>query len=374
MDEETETSPHPAPAPVPPSRQSLALSYYARIAAAEGRRLQRSMTRANFNAFLKTMAWVAPLTILIWVYAEREGTATQPDVEIHVGVEQMPNRVLTVLYPPDKGFVLELSGPRTRIEHVNDMINRNFTIKPILAEDTPTPFSTQVPVTSLIGNITEFKNEGISVIRCVPEYMTVSVDTLVQKELPVRLGAGATNIVQATFNPPTIKVSGASEAMKKLPMVDGQPAVIVDVANLPSAHTPGQHADQTVALVPVDGVSFSNDNVLATFNVEEQDVELPVPGSEISVQLLNPGDFGDRYKITYDGILGGTVKLTGPSEGIDAVKKGKLIGVLDLTDAKAGADQNKDVRIVLLDSLTLPDGVHVSPDTNLTIKYTITPR
>ena len=30
------------------------------------------MTRANFNAFLKSMAWVVPLTVLIWVYAERE--------------------------------------------------------------------------------------------------------------------------------------------------------------------------------------------------------------------------------------------------------------------------------------------------------------
>ena len=72
MDEDTKTSPNPAPA----SRTSVALSYYARIAAAEGRRLQRNMTRANFNAFLKSMAWVVPLTVLIWVYAEREGIET----------------------------------------------------------------------------------------------------------------------------------------------------------------------------------------------------------------------------------------------------------------------------------------------------------
>ena len=149
-----------------------------------------------------------------------------------------PTKVLTVIYPPDKGFVLELSGPRTRIEHVNDMINRSFTIKPIIAEDTPTPFTTPVNVTSLIGNIPEFKNEGIRVISCVPTYMNVSVDALVQTELPIKLPAGVTNVAQATFNPPTIKVSGAKEAMKKLPLIDGQQAVVVDIANLPGiAHT-----------------------------------------------------------------------------------------------------------------------------------------
>ena len=90
------------------------------------------------------------------------------------------------------------------------MINRSFTIKPIISEDTPTPFSTPVPVASLIGNIAEFKNEGISVIRCVPSYMNVSVDALVQRELPIKLPAGVTSVAQATFNPPTIKVSGAA--------------------------------------------------------------------------------------------------------------------------------------------------------------------
>ena len=66
--------------------------------------------------------------------------------------------------------------------------------------------------------------------------------------------------------------------------------------------------------MPVEGVTFPRTTVQATFSVQEQDIEASIPGSEISVQLVQNGDFSDRYHVAYDGILGGTVKLHRPQQ------------------------------------------------------------
>ena len=126
--------------------------------------------------------------------------------------------------------------------------------------------------------------------------------------------------------------------MKKLPLVDGQQAVIVDIANLPALHSPGQHADQNVTLVPVEGVTFPGTTVQATYTIQEQDVEVSIPGSGISVQLLQNSDFrGSISCCLRRNFSAARSNSPGPAMELTQSRKGKLIAVLDLTNAKPGA-------------------------------------
>src|SRR5690242_1264927 len=45
-----------------------------------------AFSRESLFNFAKTMAWVVPLTILIWVYAEREQRDTDPGVTFPIDV------------------------------------------------------------------------------------------------------------------------------------------------------------------------------------------------------------------------------------------------------------------------------------------------
>src|SRR4051812_26806963 len=67
----------------------------------------------QFFGFLKTLIWVAPLTLLIWVYAEREQAVTVAGVTFPVDVRTVDhNRIVQLRSPADKNIIVELSGPR----------------------------------------------------------------------------------------------------------------------------------------------------------------------------------------------------------------------------------------------------------------------
>src|SRR5262249_40168890 len=69
-------------------------------------------SRENVGNFFKTLAWVAPLTILIWVYAEREQVTTDQPVTIPVAMKDAnPNRVVRLLNA-DNNITAALTGPR----------------------------------------------------------------------------------------------------------------------------------------------------------------------------------------------------------------------------------------------------------------------
>src|SRR5205807_2622098 len=51
-------------------------------AATTWHRFGARFTRENVISNLKTLAWVVPLTLLIWIYAEREQVATTKDVAV----------------------------------------------------------------------------------------------------------------------------------------------------------------------------------------------------------------------------------------------------------------------------------------------------
>src|SRR3954454_16085515 len=84
------------------------------------RRNTANVTREQVISNLKTLAWVVPLTLLIWIYAEREQVATTKDVAAPFELVSVdPGRVVSLARATqDRNFILELQGPQARLQEV----------------------------------------------------------------------------------------------------------------------------------------------------------------------------------------------------------------------------------------------------------------
>src|SRR5947209_4597412 len=82
---------------------------------------RRSFARENLINGIKTMGWVIPLTILIWIYAEREQLVTAT-VTIHVEPRNGDRgRFITfdsAVGPRVMSIRADLTGPHGRVEQV----------------------------------------------------------------------------------------------------------------------------------------------------------------------------------------------------------------------------------------------------------------
>src|SRR4051812_47853617 len=112
------------PPPQPGPRASTPLPYgngrtWRDDVSAEWSRFAAGFTRENIVSNLKTLAWVIPLTLLIWIYAEREQVAPAKDVAVPFELVTVDtDRVVSLKPPQDKNLVLELQGPQARLQEV----------------------------------------------------------------------------------------------------------------------------------------------------------------------------------------------------------------------------------------------------------------
>src|SRR5690606_16712093 len=78
-----------------------------------------TFSRERIVEMLKQLAWVVPLTVLIWVYAEREQIETRRNETIPFRLVSVdPNRSVVLAPRQDSNVVVELQGPRARVQSV----------------------------------------------------------------------------------------------------------------------------------------------------------------------------------------------------------------------------------------------------------------
>src|SRR4051812_14869415 len=89
--EQRETPPVKRPSPI--------LDYARRAPAAWLYWLQRSLSRDSLLAGLKTSTWLVPLTVLIWIYAEREQVYNAEDRTIPIDIRSGNDRYVELRMP-----------------------------------------------------------------------------------------------------------------------------------------------------------------------------------------------------------------------------------------------------------------------------------
>lgn len=340
---------------------------------------RRTFSRDQLFRAIKTLAWVVPLTVLIWIYAEREQVIPLQAFPFTVEVRSTdPSRIVRLVDPADGKMRADLSGPHALLDKVREGLesgSRTVHID-IDAQFSPGRHSLQ---SARVGNDPFFSQNGVTVSNCMPQELTILVDPLVELELDVHVPPSVTNLAApAVFQPQKVKVrlpqslreAGALEAYAQL---DGNPDMKTagphDLTGIPVAlwraegHVPIRMEDANVKITP--GV------VAAKVEVANSDVSYTIDSVPVWV-VYPPGRISDDLKAKYDPILA-RVRVIGPDEKIKAMQSPDFPRPHALFEVSA--TNQPGVEYTTRPKFELPAGVHVSDeDANRVILYTLEPR
>lgn len=317
----------PRPAAIPPWKATALHAW---------RSVRRAFHKEQLISFAKTMSLVAPLTILIWVYAEREQTDLDAGVVFPIEIlSNDPNRVVKLDKPADKNVVADLSGPRARLDRLREQLNPRAGTPsvPIYIDSSLSPRQYyELNTAALLSGQPLFANAGVTVASASPPRLRVYVDEVVEVEAQVKAPPEIKNLDSPpVFDPPVVKVRGPASVLTQAfgaPPEEDKYIVYADLSALPAIRTPGAHED--VSDIPLrrpaeaeGNVTFTPSRVSADLRVKRTDEELMIPSMPIWPWM--PPTLQDRYKVVFEGgsPVVTNVPLIGPPEQIALLKDPK---------------------------------------------------
>lgn len=376
------------PAPTPPTMKPAGddspkprpLNYASPIPVRE--RLGRHLpSRDQVVNFLKNLVWVAPLTLLIWVYAEREQTVTLGSVTFPIEVRTTDhNKLVTLRKPQDKNIVVELSGPRARLDRVGELLKPGRDSQPveIYVDPKMSPPGQELLTIAQINNYSLFKNNGITVKNAQPPYIYVEIDSFEEIDVPVKAPPDAEKQLtdQTYFVPSTVKVRAPSLLIEKARQ-EGSLAVFADVSKRDEFKTKtGMVKLENVPLYWVvagreqrEHVTIAPLAITANLDIRPRDKTYEI--ASVPVFKETPAGFDDRFAVTFSTSTLSNVKVSGPEEEIAKIADGRSkvkarVEVLS-TDAT-----DRPIRKPL--KFDLPPGVYLQGDQPPQFEYTVTAR
>src|SRR5688572_10670665 len=331
--------------------------------AAERRWFAETFARDKMVEMFKQLAWVVPLTLLIWIYAEREQVTKEQNETIPFElVSTDPNRLVTLRPPQDSNVVVELEGPRARVQDVLHRLRGGAFPQGLRINIDKTLLPNrdhQLRTISLIANHELFRDNGITVTRTQPDTITVTVDEIVERDARVQPTPGTQNLGEAKFDPAVVKLRGPRNVLS--PDSDSSPLAVF--AHVPSTllAQPGQRdADGLELSLPPSlakdaRVTMIPSRVDATLVVRASDDEWVMPAMTVSLDV--PKNVTDKFTVKYETSLP-DVRLIGPKDVIEEMRKPG--GPKPYAQLKVTIDDaNRDEQRRALRFVDLPDGVRV---------------
>lgn len=357
-------SPQRSAKPKPPAAEPPRLAdRWDKFSHDSGRWLQDTFSREQIVSAVKTLLWVAPLTVLIWVYAEREQLTTDPGVAFPIDVHLSNNdRTVMLLEPREKIIIADLTGPRASIDQVKREIAPRADGPAVRIEIDQSLSTGQPHELQTAGQINSiFQQYGVTVSNCKPPLLRVFVDEKIELEISVRLPPDISNLEGApVFDPPAVKVRGPKRSLANAE-ADGRLEVFADVAKLEALKTPGTHELKDVPLLyrfGDDAITINTSKVDATLRVKQSDETYDYPAMAVFEMISK--DLSDKYAVEYNPILN-NVTLVGPPDLINELKRPdsprqpKAYFEVSRDDLPAGETRVKRARY------DLPPGVSVAP-------------
>lgn len=320
---------------------------------------------------IKTLLWVIPITLVIWIYAEREQVVVPngPNVSgVRVSIRPIDGLSIEVL-----GFAestptisLQLTGPQQALERVREQLTTRIPLG-VNIELGNIGVGNSQPINLLdhLASQDVFKLNGVSVMKVQPENLYVNVERKIKKELPVLIPPDIDTLTPEThFTPATISVSGPESLVNS--------SDFRAFANLSSAQVPKKPGPYTLAAVPVK-LSLSSDKlqidppqVRADLLVRNPDVPFDIRGMYIYVK--SPVAMLTKYDITLpNGETIDETHVTGPADKI------KLLEDHTFTPQAVLEILPDDVQTRKQLTYILPEGVTVTPeDQKRQFDYTLT--
>ena len=321
---------------------------------------------------LKTFLFVAPLTLLIWVYAEREQRTPLNGVGVTIDVRtNQPDRLVSVVVPEDHRLLLDLEGPRASLETVKDRLSdRSKPVVLILPEDIKPGFEGEINVTEQIGRTDIFVRNAVTVERIRPA-LRVKVEAKMTRKVPIRQAEHTRIVGDVVFEPDTALIEGAASVLNMIP--EDKLVLYADMSKF-AVRPRGKYEDTVPLSFPmaIDRITFPT-SVRAKVDMRES-VTVTLQTIPVVVQLPAAVVEKDRYKVSVVQVTLPNVNVSGPPDAIELLKLQKFpaAAVLELTPEEATTPGDKTKRLTPA-SYRMPKDVTVTnPDREIT--FTVSDR
>lgn len=292
--------------------------------------VQKTPLGQRIFAVVRNLAWVVPLTVLVWLYAEREQIDRQRGITVPVAiVSDRADRLATVVEPHDHMLSLDIEGTRARIEQARQELKNSQGIQLVLPAGTAV--GSQVPLPSLeaIATLPVFADRGIVVTGCSPSTLVLRVDELIsgvelRPQLPPEVARRLDGPVQ--FDPPVVLASGPKRLLAD---TSSPPELVADLTDAMLPKLPGSHE------IPAIPVHLKNGDAAVKLNVATVKAQVRMPSSvttfvlnSVPVFVMGPPALLDKYKVVFpppNGSFLSRVTVTGPEEEIARIKANEFI-------------------------------------------------
>lgn len=317
---------------------------------------------------LRTMLWVVPLTLLLWIYAEREQLAETRDVPATIELRcAAPDRVVGIIMPEDRRVYLDLEGPRSSIEAVRDALfdRRTGPLELTVPEDLPATFEGDISAAERLGRNDLFRERAVTVLRCRPT-VRIKAERKITETVPVRLRPDEKFVGTVVFDPPTVSCGGPESLFRSVP--PDRLAVFADMSRF-AGQKPGHYEGEAPLLFtfPVPAPFSPRDltfprTVKVKVEIQRSQEEV-LPSIPLLVQVPARILESDRFRVLAPVTLP-NVNVTGPPETIQALQAGKLTAaaVLELSpeDFTPGVDKVEKTKKLRPEDYRMPRDVTVT--------------
>jgi hypothetical protein len=352
--------------------------------------VKRHTTADALKDGAKTAAWVFPLTILTWVYAEQQQRVSVDSQTVSINVRTSdPSRIVNLLDAHADEPVISMEGPKAGIDSVKDLLSRperliNIDVDPKLS----TGQEHDVGLSDTIENSPIFTQRGIKVTKVMPDRVRVKLDELESRDLEVVAAPNANLDGAPTFDPKTIKVR-APHSVWVQTAGTSDPNALKAIAEFPTTgdrSRPGQHSNEQLTVrLPVQGENVTpsvSPTVQATYQIKQSSVRL-----EIKTLILHTAFVGTTANDLVVDLSKSNVDIwiSGPPEKcrkvVDAADQNQTVPYAmvtldadDVLDVRNGTKDSKTMTKTLTYDLGDPDVVVDAPDLTKTIDVTIRKR
>lgn len=358
------TTPPPSGAKLPANRS------IARRSSALVRRWARdTFNREQVLSSLRALMWVAPLTLLIWIYAEREQQAVRT-AQFQIVVKSAdPTQVASLTSVSDQNVRAILKGPRARLEAATEKLDpRSNSAVQIIIDGNRAPGQYEVDILAQIQKDNRLEGSGITIQDCTPRQVRVEVDRLEELDLEVRADPQARFLSPPIFDPQKVKISAPAAAIRSAIRSAG--GTLYAKANLPSL-APGPHTLKAVT-VTVEGLADAQatlrpGTVSAVVEVGQADVRFRIDSLPISPNVAFDLQAFATHDLRFERFLS-NVSVYGPPDKIRELEKGTLMprpeASFKVTDKDLGQQ-----RVVAPIKYDLPEGIRLAEDAPKTITF-----
>jgi hypothetical protein len=284
--------------------------------------------RAKITETVKTLLWVIPLTILIWVYAEREQLQKDEEVSrVAIKLKSTATDRMVMLDNPAETVTLFLNGPKAGINKVREELSE--TGLPVeVSDDLRVPFDGEILLSERIARNSLFANKAVTVVRTKPATVKIKADKKRTVSAKVQMRPDdRVNITDCKFTPEEVKVDVPDSVAGPTTRPDALP-IYADLKALIDKGQ-GTRSDKVPVVFGVDqGSNLAKWSIptqyvtaTVTINAAKQLQLKSVPVvARIHAFLLEKDD----YYYAFDQKMVRDVTVTGPAKAIDELERRTL--------------------------------------------------